>query len=128
MCLGPRCLNVVRVLHLASCNEIRSLTVVQHADAPHRPHDDLQEPGIAIVRVGRWKCAECNVYAWDCDDGRRTAVFNYNNHVLLEVSLLYSCHNAFMDGVPIQTFFATFLETLRMDCDWSEANPDLANR
>lgn len=82
---------------------------------------------MATVRVERWKCEQCGTYAWASDDWRKTGVYNYNNHLLIEMSLLYSCRDAFMQGTPIQTFFATFLERLQEDCDWSDANPDLDN-
>ena len=113
--------------HWVSLNE-ECNHAVQRPGSPHYSQNDLQEPGMASVRVDRWKCEPCGTYAWTSDDWQTPGVYNYNNHLLIEMSLLYSCRDAFMEGTPIQTFFATFLARLQDDCDWAEANPDRDNR
>lgn len=90
--------------------------------------DESQAPLVTIVRVERRKCAACGTYAWASENWRETSVFNYDNNLLVGVSLLYKCRGQFLGGTPIQTFLFAHFEPLALDVLWLSENPDLAAR
>lgn len=55
-------------------------------------------------------------------------VFNYDNKLLVELSLMYKCLEHFIVGTPIQNFFFAHFAPLRQDIGWLSKNPSFAAR
>ena len=83
----------------------------------------FQMPSLVTVTVERRVCKKCGIYAMASDNWRETGVYNYNNNYMVAVSILYNCLDAFISGVPIQDFFATYMRSLALDYIWAYKNP-----
>lgn len=92
------------------------------------PRVESQAPLVVKVMVERKKCLECRERAWASDMWRETHVFNYDNKLLVDVSLLYKCRAQFIGGTPIQIFFFAHFEPLRANIRWLSQNRDFATR
>ena len=55
-------------------------------------------------------------------------MFNYNNHYLVELPLLYECLEQFIGGTPIHNFFFGRFRPLTTNVGWLSENPEFGAR
>eukprot|EP00903_Cladosiphon_okamuranus_P021995 g20222.t1 len=82
-----------------------------------------EAPQVVSVWVERKKCLVSGERAWASDNWRETCVFNFDNKLLVDVSLLYKCRAQFIGGTPIQIFLCAHLEPLAANSLWLLENP-----
>ena len=92
-----------------------------------RLHDDAGGTIRCVVVEKRW-CEKCSLREWAGDNWRDDWVFNFNNYLLLELSVLHDIREALRLGTPIATHLRQFFAPTLADTVWLRENPILARR